>query len=355
MGGWRETRFSRYYVTSLASLCLWSTFILFVYVLAVHLGSSWCPHGRVRHLWALKGWQLRNDFRERGKIMVGVLLVQNVAKVRRLTELRSTFLKTEDKNSEVAVSSKMPRVVRITAYDNVALNRIVPPDYVEPKEVLEDLDVLQRRGQLSAAATTYVEMTVDPMDVDSIVRKTCSRSSEVLSQLVEVKVKFWQIADIDVASATYLAKFHVIMEWFDQAVPQIGLKNAITVSLEEYSDVIVSWHGMLYQSCVQSAGCMTGKAHPDGKVLKKAQHLGYGYGVAVGYGQRLLAELQLVNEGFELAPNFCNAGEQLKTLDGWNFTTAALAQPMEDMAASRQRVTVPWRGGADGYGWIFVA
>lgn len=33
-----------------------------------------------------------------------------------------------------------------------------------------------------------VKRTVDPMDVDSIVRKTCSRSSEVLSQLVEVKV-----------------------------------------------------------------------------------------------------------------------------------------------------------------------
>lgn len=36
--------------------------------------------------------------------MVGVLLVQNVAKV--------------------AVSSKMPRVVRITAYDNIALNSL---------------------------------------------------------------------------------------------------------------------------------------------------------------------------------------------------------------------------------------
>ena len=30
------------------------------------------------------------------------------------------------------------------------------------------------------------------------------------------EVKFWLISDIDVASATYLAKFHVILEWFDQ-------------------------------------------------------------------------------------------------------------------------------------------
>jgi hypothetical protein len=42
-------RFSRYYVTSLASLCLWSTFILFVYVLAVPLGLG---HDRVvQEIW----------------------------------------------------------------------------------------------------------------------------------------------------------------------------------------------------------------------------------------------------------------------------------------------------------------
>ena len=31
------------------------------------------------------------------------------------------------------------------------------------------------------------------------------------------EVKFWLVSDIDVASATFLAKFHVIMEWVDQA------------------------------------------------------------------------------------------------------------------------------------------
>ncbi|CAK9004315.1 CLIP-associated protein, partial [Durusdinium trenchii] len=34
--------------------------------------------------------------------------------------------------------------------------------------------------------------------------------------------------------------------------------------------------------------------------------------------------------GFELLPNFCHAGEQLKTLDGWNFTNAAVAQVEEE-------------------------
>ena len=75
-------------------------------------------------------------------------------------------------------------------------------------------------------------------------------------------MKIWLISDIDVASATYLAKFHVILEWFDRAavglqvtrisyekiveegggivVPQIQVRNAITVSLEEYSDVIAA-------------------------------------------------------------------------------------------------------------------
>lgn len=371
--GLQIKRFSRYYVTSLASLCLWSTFILFVYVLAV------------------------NDFRERGKIMVGVLLVQNVAKV--------------------AVSSKMPRVVRITAYDNMALNSlgllfsigicnalldglgqlkipgltfevltivdrclglvlfctwllanayvifdvakhssegkavkavnlprqvagIVPPDYTEPEEVLEDVEIIMR--------------SPDPLSVDSAVRKTCSRSSEVLGEQVQVKVgvKFWLISDIDVASATYLAKFHVIMEWFDQAavgvpvstrisyeklrdeagrdgtivVPQVGLKNAITVSLEEYSDVIV---------LENQKGLVTCRVHFNANLHNEFCLESFPFDC-----QRLLAELQLVNTGFELVPNFCNAGEQLKSLDGWNFTTAALAQPDDEIAANRQRVLV---------------
>ena len=372
--GLQISRFSRYYVTSLGSLCLWSSFILLVYALAV------------------------NDFRERGKIMVGVLLVQNVAKV--------------------AVSSKMPRVVRITAYDNVALNSLallfsigifnalldalgqvnipglsfevltvvdrcvgivvfiawvlanlyvmvdvwrnhtdaaavkagklprqlagfVPSDFVEPAEVLEDIDVINR--------------TPDPLSIDSRVRKTTSRSSDILGELIPVKlgVKFWLISDIDVASATYLAKFHVILEWFDQAavglpvstrisyeklcsdrgrdnviaVPHVGLKNAITVSLEEYSDIIV---------LESKKGLVTCRVH-----FNASLHNEFCLDCFPFDCQRLLAELYLANtEGFELVPNFCNAGEQLKTLDGWNFTTAALAQPDTETRANRQRVLV---------------
>ena len=35
--------------------------------------------------------------------------------------------------------------------------------------------------------------------------------------------------------------------------------------------------------------------------------------------------------------------EQLKALDGWNFTTAAMAQPDDEFATKRQRVTVTWQ------------
>ena len=37
---------------------------------------------------------------------------------------------------------------------------------------------------------------------------------------------------------------------------------------------------------------------------------------------------------------FLPGQEQLKSLDGWNFTTAALAQPDDEIAANRQRVLV---------------
>ena len=72
--------------------------------------------------------------------MVGVLLVQNVAKALATCSFppfRGSFRpfkgpcaadsglsKASKSLAQVAVSSKMPRVVRITAYDNIALNSL---------------------------------------------------------------------------------------------------------------------------------------------------------------------------------------------------------------------------------------
>ncbi|CAK0817586.1 unnamed protein product [Prorocentrum cordatum] len=73
-------RSSRYYVLNLVSLSLWATFGFAIYALEV------------------------DDFQNRGKILVGVLLVQIVSKL--------------------VVSSKLPRIARTTLYDRVALNNL---------------------------------------------------------------------------------------------------------------------------------------------------------------------------------------------------------------------------------------
>jgi len=372
--GLQIKRHSRYYVTSLCSLMLWSTFILLVYALAV------------------------NDFRERGKIMVGVLLVQNVAKV--------------------AVSSKMPRVVRITAYDNVALNSLallfsigifcsffdalgqlelpgltyevlsiidhcwgcfvflvwifaniwvmvdvrrnsseaqavkqgklprsvqglVPPDFQQPSEVEDELKIL---GRTMEGLLTRLEPPV---------RKTRSRSSDALCDVpVHLGVKFWLVSDIDVASATFLAKFHVILEWSDEAavglprntrisytellkesnpgaiaVPKIGLKNAITVSLEEYSDVIVLDSEM---------GRVTVRVHFNASVFTDFCLDSFPFDC-----QRLAVEVQLVNcEGFVLVPSFCDPGDQTKKMDGWNLRGSCLAQSGVEDIRAKHLITV---------------
>ena len=47
-------------------------------------------------------------------------------------------------------------------------------------------------------------------------------------------------------------------------------------------------------------------------------------------------------------PPNVSSQEQLKSLDGWNFTTAALAQPDDEIAANRQRVLVRGPGESGG-------
>eukprot|EP00439_Symbiodinium_sp_Y106_P000557 s3837_g1.t1 len=365
-------RFSRYYVTSLLSMCLWSTFILFVYALDV------------------------NDFKERGKVMVGVLVVQNVAKV--------------------AVSSKMPRVVCITAYDKVALNSLgllfsiglftAFLDFLSQLELpwlnFEVLTVVDRvagslfcltwlalniraiwhvRRNSSKAASlglgrlphslSGLRLEADP-DPDlaeqleilrrpsdplgkrplNTVRKT-SRSSDGLGGIVTVKlgVKFWLVSDIDVAAASFMAKFHVIMEWVDQAavgmpqatrishkelqkagaghivVPNLSVRNAITVALEEYSDVIV---------LDEKTGRITCRLH-----INAVFHNDYCLDSFPFDCQRLVVDMQLVDcEGFELAPSFCDAADQSKSLDGWNVqdSVVALAPSFDEMPKQKVKV-----------------
>ncbi|CAE7560393.1 CLASP [Symbiodinium natans] len=366
-------RFSRYYVTSLCSMCLWSTFVLFVYALEV------------------------NDFKERGKVMVGVLVVQNVAKV--------------------AVSSKMPRVVCITAYDTVALNSLALLfciglftaflDFLGQLELpwlnFEVLTMIDKgagilfcliwlvrnayviwqvrkcaskagcfgigrlprslsgltqeagpepdlKGQLDILNRSMDPFALKPL---TAVRKT-SRSSDLMGAVVAVKigVKFWLVSDIDVAAASFLAKFHVIIEWVDEAavgvpeatrvsykelekagpghivVPTLAIRNAITVTLEEYSDVIV---------LDQKTGRVTCRLH-----INAILHNDYCLDSFPFDCQLLRVDMQLVNcEGFELAPSFCDAVDQSKQLDGWNLKDAVVALvPHDDVEVPKQKVKV---------------
>ncbi|CAE7895994.1 HTR3A, partial [Symbiodinium sp. KB8] len=370
--GLEMQRFSRYYVTSLLSMCLWSTFILFVYALDV------------------------NDFKERGKVMVGVLVVQNVAKV--------------------AVSSKMPRVVCITAYDKVALNSLALLfsiglftaflDFLSQLELqwlnFEVLTIVDRVAgalfcltwlALNIRAIWHVrrnsskaeslglgrlprslsgltrEADPDPDIAEQLeilrrpsdplgkrplntVRKT-SRSSDGLGGIVTVKlgVKFWLVSDIDVAAASFMAKFHVIMEWVDQAavgmpqatrishkelqkagpghivVPNVSVRNAITVALEEYSDIIV---------LDEKTGRITCRLH-----INAVFHNDYCLDSFPFDCQRLVVEMQLIDcEGFELAPSFCDAADQSKNLDGWNVkdSVVALAPSLEENPKQKVKV-----------------
>ena len=64
-------------------------------------------------------------------------------------------------------------------------------------------------------------------------------------------MKIWLISDIDVASATYLAKFHVILEWFDRAAVNLPYTRiSYEKILEEGRGRVVDLHHFEMHSSV---------------------------------------------------------------------------------------------------------
>ncbi|CAE8681971.1 unnamed protein product, partial [Polarella glacialis] len=361
--GVRLRRASRYYVSSLVSLCLWSTFIFLVYKLDV------------------------DKFADRGKIMVGVLLVQVVAKV--------------------AVSSKMPRVVMLTAYDRIALHSLallfgigigaalcdalgqlnvvsfkaltrldqaigllnfvgwslmngqviaqvryskskgdaVPEDVQRllgpaslgseglPPKLMAEAEILRGPSTITPTATTATKlMAEDPAERQVSHRQPTQAAGENdrNQRSVSVGFKVWIVTDIDVSSATFECKFHVFMQWTDPTaigmpadtrmstqpgkdgkplivLPRLALKNTIALVLEEYSDVIVI-NG--------STGQVACRIQYHARIYNEFHLRAFPFDC-----QRLEVTLELQKDckGFWLVPSFCDGGDQRSNLDGWGL------------------------------------
>ncbi|CAE8613710.1 unnamed protein product [Polarella glacialis] len=350
--GVRLRRASRYYVSSLVSLCLWSTFIFLVYKLDV------------------------DKFADRGKIMVGVLLVQVVAKV--------------------AVSSKMPRVVMLTAYDRIALHslallfgigigaalcdalghlvllkvdfygivvgsvvccyfmlfvmyvklhdiarsdvqRLLGPASLGsgglPPKLMAEAEILRGPSTITPTATTATKlMAEDPAERQVSHRQPTQAAGENdrNQRSVSVGFKVWIVTDIDVSSATFECKFHVFMQWTDPTaigmpadtrmstqpgkdgkplivLPRLALKNTIALVLEEYSDVIVI-NG--------STGQVACRIQYHARIYNEFHLRAFPFDC-----QRLEVTLELQKDckGFWLVPSFCDGGDQRSNLDGWGL------------------------------------
>eukprot|EP00927_Polykrikos_kofoidii_P037630 TRINITY_DN3182_c0_g1_i1.p1 TRINITY_DN3182_c0_g1~~TRINITY_DN3182_c0_g1_i1.p1 ORF type:complete len:1974 (+),score=294.55 TRINITY_DN3182_c0_g1_i1:155-5923(+) len=272
--GIRIKRSSCDVVISLVSLCVWSCFVFAVYV------------------------QQLDQFGSRGKILMGVLVVQNVARL--------------------SVSSKLPRIANNTAFDWVALNcvgllfsvgcitaLICAVWHVHPSVSFETLTVVDRifgvllfvawsllnlrvvlrvwralqnakrasfdsvpsLHQLSDAAVPASELRALQSDMvlftndggeavtaDTIAaRSTDNCTATRLSNYVSFHTRVWSLSDIDSITCSFDAKFHVFLEWHDSAaigleqstplnpedlcVPQLTVKNATKIILEEVSDL----------------------------------------------------------------------------------------------------------------------
>eukprot|EP00931_Biecheleriopsis_adriatica_P049570 TRINITY_DN28684_c0_g1_i1.p1 TRINITY_DN28684_c0_g1~~TRINITY_DN28684_c0_g1_i1.p1 ORF type:complete len:2474 (-),score=444.16 TRINITY_DN28684_c0_g1_i1:69-7490(-) len=339
--GVRIKRFSRYYVTSLVSLIVWSMFIFSVYSLGV------------------------DEFANRSKISVGVLLVQNVAKV--------------------AVAIKMPRVVVMTAYDQIALNSLVLNCAVSCSAAA--FSGLWRTGSgLSFETLTWLDQLTGimlfivwlMMNVRTAMRVrrailasrdrggeddkrlpdglkhwedccselvTAAQAEEALvlqSQAVDVEiveipqdnkplfigVKLCKIAGIDVSASTFDCTFHAFLEWSDQAayglikgsrlsvarakslgicIPEIDLKQAISTS-QDWSDLIVADQTNCWLAC---------RVQFVARIYQQFRLQAFPFDI-----QNLQLDIQLgSSQNFYIEHSFLDMGNQ--TLDGWKLRDSA--------------------------------
>ncbi|CAK0900103.1 unnamed protein product [Prorocentrum cordatum] len=234
--GVKIKRSSRYYVLNMVSLCLWCVAGFSLYALDV------------------------SDFQNRGKILVGVLLVQIVAKL--------------------AVSSKLPRIARTTAYDRVSLNNLamlfcvgsgaalccalnqlegweesskvcdssvacavflawvlmnavtalqVHRSLRGSRRAMRELDANHRNAQAVDQASIGREVALMRPCVlpESPVSRQANSKHERFSSVdiskqdqraaINVGAKVQLISDVDTSSGTVESKFHVFLDWFDTA------------------------------------------------------------------------------------------------------------------------------------------
>jgi len=249
--GVRIRRHSRYYVMHLASLCVWSSFVFTIYALDV------------------------DAFHNRGKVVVGVLLVQVVAKL--------------------AVSSKLPRIAQVTAYDSVALHglglvfvmgcnaafwtvvakmdvvdlwalrlvdwllgaaffavwllrnaqvllgvrRALQASHGQTGHVQTDLVTGPEHNQLSEPVPEHLRDSLAalraeeaPGAVPPALRGSTPPCGELATCCeatgVSVGVRVWILSGIDVSTASFECKFHVCLDWCDPAA--LGLLEGTRVS-----------------------------------------------------------------------------------------------------------------------------
>jgi len=369
-------RHSHYYVTSLKSLVFWSIFIFTLYTINYQ------------------------EFANRGKILVSNLLVSIVGKL--------------------AVSSKLPRIARLTSYDRVALSSLAMIFGVGISaafwclvgrlrlpglgmETITNMDqacgvviflawvltntriacrmrqALSGTKQLAAPDEVPVEVLAEVAQVKcELPSATVAKELDILHQpslpfgdigqaieitprglrkdtappihaalAISVGVKLWMVCNVDVSTATFECKLHVFLEWCSPAAvglpcntrissrdsgsqaavaladldrPRLAIKNAITVLLEDYSDVEIRNADTGHVSC---------RIQYHVRV-----HHRFNLGCFPFDSQRLEVDLELQNcrDRF-LAADFCGADDQTTHLDGWRL--AALSTHQEDAASRR--------------------
>jgi hypothetical protein len=353
-------RQSRYYITTVVSLLIWSLFVLSIFTLDF------------------------DEYHERGKICVGVLLVQVASKL--------------------AVASKLPRIANVTDYDLLALNSLglnfgiactaalchalgrftgLSRDFIKWMDMafglllllmwaLMNLRVVRSMCQALAAARQQqpgalpTELSqlpgVEEQNIEEAISSDTFGSAE-LSQLLRRKsasvdaaalsstdskalsstttqpeleanlatgaftlsTKVWMVSNIE--GGMFECKFHVFLEWNDSAAielpettriphltrPKLAIKNAIMIMREDCSPAEVRNSKTGHVSC----------------------HIQYHVRLFQRFDlrffpfdyQRLSVDLELKDAGdASLVADACDANDQTRSMDGWHLCAFALQQ-----------------------------
>jgi len=152
---------------------------------------------------------------------------------------------------------------------------------------------------------------------------------ERLSQAVALGVKVWIVSDIDVSTTTFECKFHVFMDWIDEAAIskpdeetktgkiqplKLCVRNAITVIMEDCSEPEVVNSETGHVACRIQYHL---RIHNDFDLRSFPFDC-----------QRLEIALELVSgeDGRFFVSNFCDIDDQSTHLDGWRFRDIGMSE-----------------------------